>query len=207
MSRKVHVLVVSRDLPRRVDAEWGCALELDARDGAGRVESDDSAVAGPHKAVRRKACVVIASGDRPRWVDAERECACEAACAGTRRVESGDSAIAVPQEAVAGHCVAVGPRDQTRTHRAFYRQLDNETGLLPVGPDQGLRCDPWTATATRPQRCASKNWIDARTVARRVIGTAVGRNDRRNRSVADHTSFENNGSALSRTHGLFGPRE
>ena len=35
-----------------------------------------------------------------------------------------------------------------------YPQLDSETALLPVGADQGLRCDPWTATATRhPGRC------------------------------------------------------
>ena len=59
------------------------------------------------------------------------------------------------------------------------------------------------------QRSAPENSIQARTVARRVIGTALGRYDRRkrNRSVADHTSFENKGSALSRTHGLSGPRE
>src|SRR4051794_23882238 len=35
-----------------------------------------------------------------------------------------------------------------------YRQLDSEIALLPVGADQELRCDPWTATATRqPGRC------------------------------------------------------
>src|SRR5260370_37501540 len=38
-----------------------------------------------------------------------------------------------------------------------YRQLDSETALLPVGADQGLRCDPWTATATRhPGRCPGR---------------------------------------------------